>query len=146
MSATLRWFLCALVVLGLFFGTWAARAGLDFWNVPEVGRPIDTEKVEETRRIDERSRCRDRVADDLCAGRVGLLEAAARFRDLNAGTPAGRVVSVHFPGDSEDERCCRHVIAWVHTRQEGESPEQAARLTAALEQELRREGRLRLPR
>ncbi|HZT83423.1 MAG TPA: hypothetical protein VFA26_24545 [Gemmataceae bacterium] len=64
-----------------------------------------------------RASVRDQIITDLLAGRVGLLEAAARFRDLNSEDeitwPALRLV---FREASDDEACCRQVIAWVRVR------------------------------
>jgi hypothetical protein len=67
---------------------------------------------------------------------MGLLDAAARFRELNAGTDAARYQRLYYPGDSDEERCCRQVIEWVKRELECEAPGEAARRTAELEQEL----------
>jgi hypothetical protein len=66
-----------------------------------------------------RSESKRQVARDLLAGRICLLEAAARFRQLNAPPPEAdtslfRGASV-FPGRTEEERLCRQVIQWAAT-------------------------------
>src|SRR5262249_32180009 len=51
----------------------------------------------------------------LLAGRMTLLEAAACFRDLNWEPPAFHwdYFRARWPGDSDDERHCHEVLAWV---------------------------------
>jgi hypothetical protein len=78
-----------------------------------------------------------RLTAEVVEGRRTLLEAAARFRDLNRQNPGFnwdrfRVVC---PGNSDDERCCRQVLAYV--RQEvqdrpGADPALPGRLEAEL--------------
>jgi hypothetical protein len=156
-----RWSLCAATAVSLLLSAcalrpdWAGRLDIDYWSVPRLRRQIEQgQRVQaagddELRRIDERASGRERVAGDLRAGRIGLLEAAACFRDLGAGTDAVRYLHVFFAGDSDDERYCRQVIYWAHSCQRCESPEEADRLADALEQELneyrRQEGGVRLP-
>jgi hypothetical protein len=161
MNGLHRVFLCALAAPALLLDTCAthpdlaARLGLDVWNVPEMRRQIergrgDLARADEVQRLlRERIESRGRVVDELRLGRIGLLEAAARFRDLNAVRPDGaRDLPRCCPGDSEQERCCRQVISWVRGRPEGASAE-AAGLPDKLEEELRerlgRDGTVRLP-
>jgi hypothetical protein len=162
MSGPPRWFLCAVAAPAILFGAcaarpdWAAHLGLDVWNLPELTRQVEqgrrglTAVDGELGRADERAACRRQVAADVCEGRLGLPEAAARFRDLNAGAPAAWYQSLYYAGDSEDERCCRQVIGWVRVQLAQQSPEEAARRTAELEQELsaylRRDAQGRPPR
>jgi hypothetical protein len=91
---------------------------------------------------------RRQVAADVIAGRLTLLEAAARFRDLNAETPAFEDCNRIYPGNSPEERFCRLVIDQVESEME-EEPEQAAELRRRLEAELRQHlgsgGAIRLP-
>jgi len=144
-----RVFPCALTALALRLSPlatgpeWAARLGLDLWNVPEIERQIDRGREElaegqaESRRVAERIVARERVVDDLCARRINLREAAARFRDLSAGTDAARYACLCYTGDGDDERYCRQVIQWVHARLAPTSPEEADRTADALEKEFR---------
>jgi hypothetical protein len=94
---------------------------------------------------DRRSEARRRIARDLAAGRLTLLEAAEHFRDLNLTHPDFHWGQFRhqFPGSSDDERHCRQVLKFVAL--EGEPGRAAARerLEAELEGHLRR-GTLRL--
>jgi hypothetical protein len=95
---------------------------------------------------ERRREARRRIALDLAAGRLTLLEAAEHFRDLNEAYPGFSWIPFrrHFPGSSDDERHCRQVIKFVAL--EG-GPGRAAtareRLEAQLQDHLRR-GTLRL--
>jgi hypothetical protein len=93
------------------------------------------------------ARCfaKDAVAAKVLAGRLTLLEAAARFRDLDRGPPA--FDWEHFragtPNMSDEERHCREVINRVASTW----PDEAA-VVVRLERELekhRRHGTLHLP-
>jgi hypothetical protein len=161
MNSLQRGFLCALAAPTLLLGACRAqpdlarRLNLDVWTLPEMQQEIaegqrDLARGKEiVRGLRERSECRERIADEVAAGRMGLLQAAARFRDLNAAGPTiwydPRRSSA---GDSEEERCCRQVIHWVELRVALQSTEEAARVRDRLEQELgewlQREGTLLL--
>jgi hypothetical protein len=109
--------------LCLFPGA-AARLGLDFWTVPELGldmrrgeadaADMDRQSEETVRRVTAKEEAVQEVLD----GRLTLWQAAARFRDLDATAPASarRQAARRFPGLSEDERSCRQVIAWPPRR------------------------------
>jgi hypothetical protein len=149
MNALTRWFACAVAAPAILLGAclmrpqWAGRVGLDVWTLPEVQAQVE-EGRSSGARIDEQFQqvraCeegRDRVDDELLAGRIGLLEAAGRYRALNAAAPRGGGDLLHYyGGHSEEERCCRQVIRRVGARLRRESPEDAGRVTAALEAEL----------
>jgi hypothetical protein len=127
----------------------------------EAGAPpaADSEQAVEAegRRLDalskgvvRRATTKEAVVQDLIDGRLGLLEAAARFRDLNERLPAfpwGEFRQV-YPGGSDDERHCRQVIAFVlanvRSRPEGDAAV-VGRLEAELQGRLDR-GDLRLPK
>jgi hypothetical protein len=66
---------------------------------------------------------KQQVIADLIAGRLDLLEAAARFGRLEKGSPG------------EDEQLCRRVIGWVDLAL-SDRPERAEALTERLEREL----------
>jgi hypothetical protein len=140
--------------LCLFPGA-AARLGLDFWTVPELGldmqrgeadaADMDRQSEETVRRLTAKGEAVQEVLD----GRLTLWQAAARFRDLDATARASarRQARRRFPGLSEDERSCRQVIAWAAEADEkrpGGGTGLARRLTAELEDALRH-GRLSLP-
>jgi hypothetical protein len=80
---------------------------------------------------------RERVAEAVAAGRLGLLEAARALRDLASMPPDVFREGVERAerGDSEGERFCRHAIRCVASTLE-DRPEEAARVTARLEAEL----------
>src|SRR5262249_8804642 len=92
---------------------------------------------------------RDQTIRELLAGRLTLLEAAARFRALDRAPPAfdWEVFRSAYPGDSDEERHCRKVIGWVEVELNQTDPCLAlatcARLLGQLEK-LRRRGRLRV--
>jgi hypothetical protein len=71
-------------------------------------------------RLHDVSRCLDvkrRLAAEVIAGRLTLLEAAAHFHDLNRDWPASKWEQFrqHWPGRSDDERHCREVISYVRS-------------------------------
>jgi hypothetical protein len=63
-----------------------------------------------------RSQRKQRVTDRVLAGRLTLLEAAALFRALDHDATGFNwdVFSYTWPGNSDDERHCHEVIAWVY--------------------------------
>jgi hypothetical protein len=149
MNACARLLLCAATAPWLLL---AARVGIDSWVVAqrdhqvEQGRRETIQTREAVCQVDQRVGRRGQVIDDLCGGRIGLLEAAARFRDLSATPAGGPDLRVCFPGDSEGERYCRQVIQWVRARAEGEPSDLAVRLEEELDYYLNREGQIQLPR
>jgi len=161
MSPAPRWCLCFAVALGTLLSVcsayrgWAARAGLDLAALPELeDRLAQQERARTT--IDRESRVlaglgqrRQEIAGEVIRGRMGLWEAAARYRDLNAASVGGSLrVRRHYAG-SYDEQCCRQVIAWVRIGLAKESPARVAGVTAEQEAELQerlsRQGTIRLP-
>jgi hypothetical protein len=150
MNALPRCFLCALTVQTLLFGVCAAwpnlgdRLSLNVWKLPERERQMQ----EAQREIDEadvrlnavcaRLGNRERITDEVIAGQIGLLDAAARFRELNTtALPTPLDLRGCYAGDSDEERCCRQVIAWVTTRLEQKSTAEAEMVAERLEEELR---------
>jgi hypothetical protein len=92
-------------------------------------------------RLHSRLRGKERVARDLAQGRLTLTQAAARFRELSAGTPEVQdAIDRVFRSGSEGEKLCRYVILWTERALE-ESPETARatgeRLRAELDELLR---------
>jgi hypothetical protein len=88
------------------------------------------------------------LLSDLLAGRSTLFETAAGFRDIQlVKDRCGRVVSLPFPGRTEEEQLCRQVIAYVETQilEEPEGPATVARLKKELQEHLERYGTVRLP-
>jgi len=161
MSASPRWCLCFAVALGTLLSVcsayrdWAARAGLDLEALPELEAQIARQE-RDMAEMDKESRVwaglaqrRHEITGEVIQGRMGLFEAAARFRELNAASAdGGRMVRVKHPG-SYDEQCCRQVISWVSARLVAEAPARVAFVRAGLEEQLqeclRRQGTIRLP-
>jgi hypothetical protein len=92
------------------------------------------------------------AVEEVVAGRLSLVEAAARFGALEAGRPRNRYCRpAHelFPGDSEGEQLCREVITHVEARLapqgRARARQFAARLEAELGELLARDGTARLP-
>jgi len=118
------------------------------WLAPRVSedrRALDarlTEAVARSQRMDE-------VAGEVVAGRLSLLDGAARFRDFCRSAPdfAWDQFRVGHPAASDDERFCRLLI----DRAGGllwEDPDRAEAVTVRLEAELEEHlsnGTLRLP-
>jgi hypothetical protein len=84
-----------------------------------------------------RIKARYRIAQDVIDNRLTLLAAAELFRDLNE-----TAIDFHWecfrrgmPGDSDDERACRQVIA-AATSLLRENPAQAAAIKNCLEAQL----------
>jgi hypothetical protein len=90
------------------------------------------------------------VVEEVIAGRLSLVEAAARFRDLWREEPPVSVEGFrrYYAGASDEERYCRAVIGCSGTMTTGQ-PEKDQEVTRRLEAELAellRSGTLRLPR
>jgi hypothetical protein len=162
MTMLSRMLLATLVVCGVlcavfsFRPDWAEAAGLDLWKLPSLQAGVESE----LRRSDEldaqlveaqqRVGVKQQVVGDVIDGRLDLLEAAARFRDLTPpSSDAARYLRRVYAGPSDDERFCRALIQWVRgTRRFGsraEADRAAARLEAEFQERLRRHGRIALP-
>jgi hypothetical protein len=90
-----------------------------------------------------------RLVADVADGRLALLEAAARFRDLDRdwAAPQRDLFRAAWPGRSDDERYCRQVLRLAENElrdRGGQGADVVRRLRAELRHRLRR-GDLRLP-
>jgi hypothetical protein len=86
----------------------------------------------------ERMAAKREAASEVIAGDLSLLEAAARFRDINAGAPNYRQrMALNYPDTSYEELLCRQVIAAVESVLEQQAPEQVDDVVEQLRQELR---------
>ena len=130
---------------------WLAELGLDTLDLPESLLRI--ESAEQTqgemgRRqalVVERIAAKNRVTAELIGGRLTLLEAAARFRDLNdIPEDCPDPYRQAFSGDSDGEKLCRQVIAWVAAELRGRSSPLVECLEAEL-QDLLGRGAIELP-
>jgi hypothetical protein len=132
--------------------------GLDWWALPVLVDPETAQCLRNRQRLEwEQNEIRARtaakrgLAAEVAAGRLPLLEAAARFRDLNARTPGlAEHVCNASPGVSYELLLCQQVIAITEAVLEEQSPGQAeeivARLRAELQQHLDRHGAIVLRR
>lgn len=137
--------LCALGI-GLETAQWhasveagSASEGAPAWqgtveDLRALERELDEKSAGVLRRVVEKQR----LAHEVCEGRMTLLEAAARFRDLNTMPPAFRAeyLTTAFAGGSEAERLCRHVLAFVRAElplAASQAEEMTARFEAVLQ-------------
>jgi hypothetical protein len=98
--------------------------------------------------LEEVFRNKRQVLEDITAGRMSLLEAAARFRVINRWRSPfmAELVRSHYEDCSEEEQLCREVIASLGALHEGDRCHLAA-VRTRLEAELgerRRGNTLRL--
>jgi hypothetical protein len=152
-------FLAVRMLLALLLPAVLAWAGLhwtDWADLPAAENRVSFE-VRRARNLEEQLRAaRDRHAAKLrltrevIEGQLPLLEAAARFQDLDRTLPGVPRAQFResYSGGSDDERYCRQVIAFVRVSlwfdRPGGSTEVVDRLEAELRQHLAR-GDLRLP-
>jgi hypothetical protein len=129
----------ALLLGGIFWAVSPAPdTGLSPWNdLAEAQRrseSLDHALQDTARRLE----AKEALARALAAGRVTLLEAAARLRDLDRGKPDFNWEEFRraFRGASDDERHCREVIKWVRMVNVVDTPQDEAtarRLEAELQ-------------
>ena len=133
---------------------WASNLGVDFLADLHQQSEMEDERQAELERlgalVKQRLKGRQAAIHDLIEGRKDLFEAAARFRELNALAGECRCrYREAYPGSTDEERLCRHVIAWVRGELEIPSPrfaeELCQRLNKELEGHLRRNGTVHLP-
>jgi hypothetical protein len=63
---------------------------------------------------------RERIISDVIDSDLPLLEGAAAFRDLNRQSPVlSEILVTTWPGDTEGERACQQVLAWVRAELDG---------------------------
>ncbi len=110
------------------------------WD-PRHEADFHADVVERCRRLQE-------VADEVRAGRLGLLDGAARLRDIQSTSPyfAWQQFREFYPGDSDDERFCHLLIRLVTPlpAPPDHTDPVVARLNAELAEHLKR-GPIRLP-
>ncbi len=140
--------LCALILSPDDLGLRAGQlAGLKGSGPAERGRRDRLDREREA--IGRRHEAKDGLARELAEGRLTLLEAAARARDMDREDPdfPWDGFRAEGPGASDDERHCLEVIAHLRTSLPlGPAPSEE--LARRLEEELRRHregGTLRLP-
>jgi hypothetical protein len=118
--------------------------GADPTAAPEVPEVVDLCQDLVRRHVEKQ-----RLAGEVLAGRLTLLEAAARFRDLDdqPRTAGGEALRSTYPGASDEECQCRAVLQYVRVvlpDWPGAHPAAVKRLEAEL-RDLLEHGNLRLP-
>jgi len=133
----------------------APRLGLDESRLAELspGARAARQRREELDRRDRatvsRLWAKKELGAGLAEGRLALLEAAARVRELDRQSPDfhWERFRAFYPGASDEERHCREAIGWARTALHAE-PSRCREVTERLGGELRRHldaGTLRLP-
>lgn len=136
----------ALVGLSFLLSQWSTPAAAEVVSPPAAQGWIDGWQLSDD--LDARLRIalykidvKRQLTRELLAGRLTLLETAARYRALDRAH-AGFVWNAfrrELPGRSDDERHCRMVIAVAEGEvSRKEAPAVVARLTAELDDHLKR--------
>jgi hypothetical protein len=146
----------AVVGLGIAQPDWCSMKTLERPERPEAELALSTEgpqppEIELQRQIVvARLRLKDTIVDDVCLGRLTLLEAAARFRDLDQMLPVrctDEFFRLRYQPSSDEECYCLKVIVAAESqlRALGRPPSLiSARLRAELHDK-RKAGTLRFP-
>jgi hypothetical protein len=154
--ASLGLMLATLAGLAQTRPAWMHDLGMDWWELPELYRGIDTER-ERRQEIDAygevvlaRYQAKVAVLDELIAGRLALAKAAALFRAIDQAMPQGREhIDRFLVGMGEGERTCREVLGHIQGRYPRgmPSPIQALvdRLSAEVEDQVCGHGDVALP-
>jgi hypothetical protein len=116
----------------------ATRPGIGFWATPgsEETRLVSG-PIEEVAAIRHRLEAKDNLGLEVACGRLTLVEAAARFRDLDEQPPrfSWEDFRRSHPGATEEERYCREVIKFVGRMLEARGVTDSP-IVSRLEQEL----------
>jgi hypothetical protein len=96
------------------------------------------------------SEARKRIARQVLAGKLSLLQAAVRYQDLNESYDdfCWEDFRTRYPGATDDEHACRQVIEFVKIEL-SDHPQLSGLTVTKLEQELEsllRDGKVHLPR
>jgi hypothetical protein len=131
----------------------APDVGVDFWNVPPLqgtearNRDLRAELEAKDQATLHRIAVKEQLIQEVIAGRVSLMEAAAQFRALNATQPRFMEIIRDFYAGATDEEClCKNVLGYVATYlgEGAKNHEVYRRLNADLAQRLA-QGQLALP-
>jgi hypothetical protein len=124
-----------------------------FWSESwlRIAAPEEQQRRKELNRrqqeTQQRLTLKQAVVRDLAEGRLELLEAAARLRELDRRNPefSWELFRQQMPGSSDEERHCRQVIRLIRTLSATEAYEDRVRhFEAELQGHIDR-GTLRLP-
>jgi hypothetical protein len=148
--------LCAAILTGgaLVFVAWGWPADDGIPSLPALLRIMQRERSrgeDLTRRLKGKTHCllaKFQTARDVIAGRLQLLDAAAKFRELQNAVADYDWTRFReaYSGQSDDERHCRAVIGLVETELQAQPTDSTLleRLEKELQMHLER-GTLRLP-
>ena len=130
--------------------------GLDSYAVPGPLSKLH-QKIEKCQELDDdlersmrRLEAKEAIVAEVIGDRLTLLEAAARFRDLNATWPrASHWLQQRYPGVPYELALCRQIIDQVCIELRQWAPERRDRIVTRLEAELQThlesEAGLRIP-
>jgi hypothetical protein len=139
---------CGAVWACVRITTWSALPGIDVDFCAETRRGQQME--EEDRLVTRRVMDKLWLGQELRAGRLTLLETAARLRAIDRRPPAFQweLFRATYPGASDEERHCREAIAFVRAGFVDEPEEIVTETVTRLEAELQRllvRGEVHLP-
>lgn len=147
MKQLTRWTLISATVLPFVCGLiYRAHDRLQRRQALDGKSIIVYESSDESKGITARLMAKVRIVEEVIAGRLSMLQAAAAFRDLDKRWPRAADPRLIYPkAATEDEVYCLCVIGYVNRET---PPDRAAELTRRLHAELDaalRNGTLRLP-
>ncbi|HKB02943.1 MAG TPA: hypothetical protein VKD90_12030 [Gemmataceae bacterium] len=119
------------------------------WGPGDDNSPTGKDLDRRTQIYLHRITVKERAVRDLLAARLTLLQAAARFRDVEEEHPITGKPHCAASAPADGERWCRRVmeqaIGWVAANLPAQAADVAARLEAELEQHREPDGTIRLP-
>ncbi|HEX4607124.1 MAG TPA: hypothetical protein VH092_02880 [Urbifossiella sp.] len=121
-----KWVAAGIAAAGLgpWLPGWMTAAGLDVWNVPALRRQVDANLRDVDRITGEIAdaqveiQAKERLADELIAGRMTLADATDRFETMVNGRPRMMIgLRCMYPDAKTDrERVALHVIEYTKDR------------------------------
>ncbi|HYH63764.1 MAG TPA: hypothetical protein VD866_03605 [Urbifossiella sp.] len=133
-----------VVALGPWLPGWLTAANLDVWNTPALRRQVDANRREEARLdgeiadIQAQVRGKERLVEELIAGRITLTDATDQFEAMLAAQPrTANGLRLLYPDAASDrERVARHVVDYSRARltDPAERDRLGARMTMELSQ------------
>jgi hypothetical protein len=150
----------ALLIAGaaglLYFGADTSSPRDSDSNSPSIAEcllgdksPTDEETERRRQILFQRHRVKDRAVQQLLAGQMTLLQAAAQFRDVEKAHPVTWEPRIAATGPAEGERLCRVIISmargWMLENVPAQADAETARLEAELEQRRGADGTVCLP-
>lgn len=132
----------AAVGLGPWLPGWLTAAGLDVWNTPALRRQVDAnlrfqaQLDNEIADVQSQIRVKERLAEELIAGRLSLTDATDQFEAMLAAQPrTAKGLRLLYPDVANDrERVARHVVDYTRSRLN--DPAERDRLGARMSTEL----------